>query len=182
MLERSPIREAAKGSVIHADDRGERDASEPAPVADSRVPAGSPRLPNFLIIGAMKAGTSLYHYVRAHPQVFVPAIKEIDFFVAAANRARGIDGYGRQCTGAGPDVVAVGEVPTNYTKYPSVGGVPERLVDHLPGVRLLHVVCDPIERIRSHYRLRFELEQLLKDDMRRQRVRMTKGFGGWGLA
>ena len=155
MLERSPIREAAKGSVIHADDRRELDASEPAPVADSRVPAGSPRLPNFLIIGAMKAGTtSLYHYVRAHPQVFVPAIKEIDFVVAAANWARGIDWYGRQCTGAGPDVVAVEEASTNYTKYPSIGGVPACLADHVPGVRLLHVVRDPIERIRFHYRNR----------------------------
>jgi hypothetical protein len=33
-------------------------------------------LPDFLLIGAMKCGTtSLYHYLRDHPQIFMPAIK-----------------------------------------------------------------------------------------------------------
>jgi hypothetical protein len=39
------------------------------------------KLPDFLIIGAQKSGTtSLYHYCRQHPEIFMPAIKEPMFF------------------------------------------------------------------------------------------------------
>src|SRR4029079_10146943 len=38
-------------------------------------------LPNFLVIGAAKSGTtSLYHYLRQHPQIFMSRIKEPRFF------------------------------------------------------------------------------------------------------
>ena len=38
-------------------------------------------LPNFLIIGAPRSGTtSLYHYLKAHPQVFMSKQKELRFF------------------------------------------------------------------------------------------------------
>jgi len=38
-------------------------------------------LPNFLIIGAGKCGTtSLYHYLRQHPDVFMSAVKETNWF------------------------------------------------------------------------------------------------------
>src|SRR3954468_14258251 len=40
-------------------------------------------LPNFLIIGAQKAGTtSLYYYLKRHPDVFMSAVKEPQFFAA----------------------------------------------------------------------------------------------------
>ena len=39
-------------------------------------------LPNFLIIGAAKAGTSLYRYLRDHPQVFMAKSKELKFFTS----------------------------------------------------------------------------------------------------
>ena len=36
-------------------------------------------LPNFFILGAMKAGTtSLHHYLRQHPAVYMPSNKELD--------------------------------------------------------------------------------------------------------
>lgn len=109
-------------------------------------------LPTFLVIGAMKAGTtSLYHYVRAHPQVFMPPIKELDFFVEEANWRRGLQWYRKQFDAARLDVVAVGEASTAYSKYPVIRGVPQRIADCLPHVRLVYVVRDPIERIRSHY-------------------------------
>jgi hypothetical protein len=41
------------------------------------------RLPNFLLVGAQKSGTtSLYHYLKQHPQIFMPSIKEPKFFSA----------------------------------------------------------------------------------------------------
>jgi hypothetical protein len=108
-------------------------------------------LPNFIVIGAMKAGTtSLYQYLKGHDQVFMPAIKELDFFVAESNWCRGIGWYRRQFISAG-DARARGEASTLYTQYPTHDGVPERMARVLPGVRLVYVVRDPVERMRSHY-------------------------------
>jgi sulfotransferase family protein len=112
-------------------------------------------LPNFVVIGAMKSGTtSLFHYLRSHPQVFMSPLKELDFFNAELNWDRGLDWYRRQFTGAGPEVVAIGEASTLYSRYPEYAGVPDRIAATLPGVRLIYVVRDPIERIRSHYQHR----------------------------
>ncbi len=114
------------------------------------------RLPNFLLIGAMKAGTtSLYHYLQGHPQIFVPQYKAPEFFVAESNLRRGVDWYRRQFAGAGPDVVALGEASNAYAKYPKFAGVPQRIAAHIPAVRLIYIVRDPIARIRSHYQTRF---------------------------
>ena len=114
------------------------------------------RLPNFLLIGAMKAGTtSLYHYLKGHPQIFVPPYKAPEFFVAESNFHRGVDWYRRQFAGAGRDVVAVGEASNAYAKYPRFDGVPQRIAAHIPHVRLIYIVRDPIARILSHYRTRF---------------------------
>lgn len=111
-------------------------------------------MPTFLVIGAMKAGTtSLYHYLRAHPDVFMPLVKELDFFVEHANWRRGLAWYARQFEGA-EGVTAVGEASTAYTKFPTVAGVPERIAAHLPDIRLIYVIRDPIDRMRSHYRHR----------------------------
>ena len=108
-------------------------------------------LPNFVIIGAMKAGTtSLYHYLRGHPQVFMTEVKELHYFVEAKNLSRGLAWYERQFAGAG-SAVAIGEASPDYTKYPIHEGVPKRIAEVLPDVRLIYLLRDPVERIRSHY-------------------------------
>lgn len=110
------------------------------------------RLPDFMIIGAMKAGTtSLYHYLGAHPGVFMPAIKELDFFTEELTWRRGWDWYRRQFPEASAAFKVVGEASTSYTKFPRYQGVPERISSHLPDVRLIYVVRNPLDRIRSHY-------------------------------
>ncbi|MCI0400313.1 MAG: sulfotransferase [Gammaproteobacteria bacterium] len=110
------------------------------------------RLPNFLLIGAMKAGTtSLYHYLCSHPQVYMPPYKAPEFFAEGSNWRRGLDWYRRQFASAGPEAVAIGEASNVYTKYPHYPGVPQRIAAHIPEVRLIYVVRDPIDRIRSHY-------------------------------
>jgi hypothetical protein len=110
------------------------------------------RLPNFLIIGAMKAGTtSLYHYLRPHPQIFMSRIKELNFFDKQGTWPRGFGWYAKQFREARPSAVALGEASPLYTQHPHHAGIPERIAAHLPDVRLIYVVRDPIERIRSHY-------------------------------
>jgi hypothetical protein len=108
-------------------------------------------LPNFLIIGARKAGTtSLWNYVRAHPQVFMSKQKELKFFVLKRNWSQGLAWYEQQFEGA-EDAVAVGECSPGYTSHPHAQGIPERISEILPDVRLIYVVRHPVERMRSHY-------------------------------
>lgn len=111
-------------------------------------------LPNFLIIGAAKAGTtSLYNYLRVHPQVFMSNPKELKFFVQEMNWSRGLQWYERHFDPAG-DVVAIGEASTHYTAYPYFGGVPERIAEVLPDVRLIYLVRQPIDRMVSFFLMR----------------------------
>jgi Sulfotransferase domain len=120
--------------------------------ASAPRPLAAPRLPTFLLIGAMKAGTtSLHEYLAEHPQIFMSRIKELNFFTEAHNWPRGLTWYEEQFTDAGDSAVAVGESSTAYTQYPRHGGVPGRVAQLLPDVRLIYLVRHPIDRIRSQY-------------------------------
>ncbi len=121
--------------------------------------------PTFLIIGAAKAGTtSLYHYLRQHPDVFMPEVKEPRFFAyvddppamegpgdEASNEASGavytLEAYRALFEDAG-DVQAVGEASVNYLYSETA---PRRIHEHLPDVQLIAVLRNPIERAYSHY-------------------------------
>jgi hypothetical protein len=51
-------------------------------------------LPTFIIIGAMKCGTSsLWHYLRIHPEIVMSKVKELDFFILERNYSKGIEWY-----------------------------------------------------------------------------------------
>ncbi|MGH2817504.1 MAG: sulfotransferase domain-containing protein [Actinomycetota bacterium] len=106
-------------------------------------------LPNFLIIGAMKGGTtSLYRYLSDHPQIFMPSVKEPLFF--SSNWDRGIEWYERLFDGAG-QVTAIGEASTEYTAFPHIPDVPMRVAKLLPEVRLVYIIRHPIDRMLSEY-------------------------------
>lgn len=115
-------------------------------------------LPNFIVIGAGKAGTtSLYQYLRSHPQIFMPQVKEPGFFSDQPKWEKGIDWYkGLFRRQHGAD--AIGEASTNYTKHPHYPDVPERISKVVPDARLVYIVRDPIERMRSHYMFRVVYE------------------------
>jgi hypothetical protein len=107
-------------------------------------------LPTFLIIGAQKSGTSsLWAYLREHPQVFVPPVKEVHFFSEPADD---VDVRRYQCLFADASgAVAVGEASTSYTMFPLTPDVPAKIASVLPGVRLIYLMRDPVERMRSAY-------------------------------
>ena len=77
--------------------------------------------------------------------------KELDFFVEEKMWGRGFDWYRDQFAGA-DDAVAIGEASPSYTCFPHFGGVPERIASVMPDVRMIYIVRDPIERMRSAYR------------------------------
>lgn len=109
------------------------------------------RLPTFLIIGAMKSGsTTLYNHLREHPEVFLPDYKEPEFFVEEKNWLRGVSWYESLFAGAGT-ASAVGEGSTSYAKFTEFAGVPARIASVLPEVRLVYVIREPIARMRSMY-------------------------------
>jgi hypothetical protein len=118
---------------------------------DHRKPANG-RLPTFLIVGAQKSGTSsLHRYLGSHPDVFVSSPKEVDFFVEERQWRRGVGWYRAVFAGAG-DATAVGESSPQYAFFPVYAGVPERIASLIPDVRIIYLMREPIERMRSAYR------------------------------
>jgi Sulfotransferase domain len=116
-------------------------------------------LPTFLIIGAPKAGsTSLFRYVTAHPEVFGPSKKELDFFVSrtphrpgpGGNWSRGVGWYEEFFAG-GANVPARGEASPKYSMHPHFPDAPSRIASVVPDARLVYVVRNPIRRMVSHY-------------------------------
>jgi len=111
------------------------------------------RLPDFIVIGATKAGTtSLDFYLSLHPEIHVARPKEPRFFVDMAEPTgrwgRGVDWYQelfrttkRMC----------GEASPVYTHYPALSDVPERMARLVPGAKLIYVVREPMERLKSHH-------------------------------
>ena len=106
-------------------------------------------LPNFLVIGSMKSGTSsLYQYLRGHPQIFMTREKEPSFF--AGNWSHGLAWYEHLFEGVGT-AIAIGEASTEYSIFPFVPNVPTRIAEVIPDVRLIYLVRHPIERMLSEY-------------------------------
>lgn len=113
-----------------------------------------PRLPDFLLIGATKGGTtSLHRWLGGHPGVWMPPDKELRYFTTQHEWGRGPDWYAAQFADA-PEGAVVGEASNAYTRHPVYDGVPARIAAMLPEARLVYVVRDPMARIESHYRHR----------------------------
>lgn len=111
------------------------------------------RLPDFLIIGAMKAGTtSLYRDLLTNPDVFMPVTKEPNSL--CDDRVLTDDGrreYAELFKRARPDQIC-GEASTAYTKRPDYEGVPARAYNLLgPALHIIYLVRHPIDRIISHH-------------------------------
>jgi hypothetical protein len=106
-------------------------------------------LPNLLIIGAQKCGTtSLHAYLDLHPDVHMAAEKELDFFIADRAWRNGAAWYAQRFR---DDAAVRGESSPNYTGWPVWDGVPQRAASLVPQARLVYLVRDPLERIESHY-------------------------------
>jgi hypothetical protein len=107
-------------------------------------------LPNLIIIGGLKCGTtSVHHYLGLHPQVQMSKPKELNFFVEELSWDLGMDWY----RGRFDDRYPVrGESSPHYTNLPRYQGVAERIHRHVPKAKLLYMVRDPISRLLSHWR------------------------------
>lgn len=110
------------------------------------------RLPDFLILGAMRAGTtSLFRYLRGHPSILGPirgnaGQKELNFFNIHWNK--GVDWY-KDCWPPRNSEYLFGEATPDYLCDPPV---PERVSRTLPrDSKFIVLLRDPVDRAWSHY-------------------------------
>jgi Sulfotransferase domain len=105
------------------------------------------RLPDFLVIGALKAGTTyLDELLRYHPELCLPAtVKEVEFFTQHYDR--GPAWYARLFAKCGSR--RAGEVSPQYL---SDARCPGRIHELLPEARLLVSLRDPVQRAYSQYK------------------------------
>ena len=120
-------------------------------------------LPDFLVIGAMKAGTtSLFHYLRQHPQLAFGHAKEPSFFAFEGSPLdfRGplderlkqvvitqLSAYTEQYDGAKPGM-KLGDVSPIYMYSERAA---ERIRERIPGAKLIAILRDPADRAYSNY-------------------------------
>lgn len=114
-------------------------------------------LPDFLIIGSMKCGTTtLFHMLSTHPGVEPPATKEIQFFNQPWNHARGEGWYRAHFPGEQRMQRLAGQLgyrPLTGEATPAMS-VPlyaENAAALVPGARLVVTLRNPVERAYSHF-------------------------------
>lgn len=105
------------------------------------------RLPDYLIIGTMKGGTTAMHgFINAHPGVTPPTTKEIHYFTL--NYHRGAEWYSSHFD---PAAAVTGEGSPTYFDAVFTAQVPQLIDRDLPNAKLILVVRDPVERAVSHF-------------------------------
>jgi hypothetical protein len=126
------------------------------------------KLPDFLIIGAQKAGTTaLHHFLDQHPDIYMCPVKETNFFAmegrpvafegpgdrealarnALVTTITDLDAYARLFEDARAGQI-VGEACPMYLYSDRA---PERIAERLPGVKLIAVLRNPAARAFSAY-------------------------------
>ena len=128
------------------------------------------RLPNFLVIGAPRSGTTMLHYsLGQHPEIFVSPNKEPNFFLfdgadvrpsglsksefesVKHRSARTLEAYAALFEGATERHLAVGESSPTYLMSPEVA---PRIKARLPEVKLVAILRQPVDQALSLYMVR----------------------------
>ena len=121
-------------------------------------------MPNFVIVGATKAGTtSLYHYLKQHPDIYMPTIKEPKFFKVeegtvprengpqgwreGASHVRTLEMYQGLFQNARNER-ARGEASPQYLYFPDV---PPRIHRYIPDATIIAVLRNPVDRAFSAF-------------------------------
>ena len=119
--------------------------------------------PDFIIIGAMKAGTStLYSQLAAQTGVFMTSPKEPNFFSDDLIYARGLDWY-RALFASAKSGELKGEASTHYTKLPTYPDTVARMSNDLEAPKLIYVIRNPVARAVSHYLHEVSTGRMSKD-------------------
>jgi Sulfotransferase domain len=105
-------------------------------------------LPNFLIIGAQKSGsTFLVKCLREHPDIFMP-LGEIRIFENPEYQQTNVHQFFEELLGDVYGKKAIGIKRPAYLAKPEC---PERIYEHIPNAKLVAILRNPIERAISAY-------------------------------
>jgi hypothetical protein len=112
---------------------------------------------DFIVIGVQKGGTtSLWQYLRRHPEILMPSSKEEPFFSTdAAGEENGLESFARAHF-PDPSGRLLGKVTPPYMLGNDRAGVEEiagRIAEALPEVRLIALLRDPVDRAFSQWRM-----------------------------
>ena len=105
-------------------------------------------LPNFLCVGAQKAGTTtLYEVLKQHPDIYLPEVKEPHFF--DEHYTKGVTWYEQTFFKNYQNESAAGEITPAYLYFEEV---PQRILETLgPNIKILIIFRNPADRAYSHY-------------------------------
>ncbi|HYB23591.1 MAG TPA: sulfotransferase [Solirubrobacteraceae bacterium] len=122
--------------------------------------APRPRLPDFFIVGHQKCGTTaLYEMLRAHPQIFLPDVKEPRYFTpddprrrrgapaASRARTRTLEAYLALFADATAQQL-VGEASPQYLRLPDAA---QRIAELCPDARIIAILREPVAFLRSFH-------------------------------
>jgi hypothetical protein len=109
------------------------------------------RLPEFIIGGAPRSGTTwLYHLLDRHPDIYMakPVKPEPKFFLVDQLYEKGLRFYADTWFAAAPAAQTAGEKSTDYLESGTAAG---RIARDLPGVKLIFLLREPVDRAYSNY-------------------------------
>jgi len=130
------------------------------------------RMPDFMIIGTQKGGTStLHNLLSAHPHIYMSNPKELHFF--DLNYKKGVPWYADHFAEAAA-AQHVGESTPYYLFHP---GVPALVAKHMPNCKFVVLLRNPVSRAYSHYqmikKLGFETAPTFEDALAQEASRVA---------
>jgi hypothetical protein len=150
-------------------------------------------MPNFLVIGAAKSGTSaLYYALKQHPQIYMSPSKEPAFFAYEGARPRFI-GPGDQKAFAAAvtniedylllfepatDQIAIGEASTIYLSLSSISAA--RIQHHVPNAKLIAVLRQPADRAYSNYQMMVQQGRERESFLQALALEEERSLNNWG--
>lgn len=115
------------------------------------------RLPDLIVIGAQKSGTTtLWEDLRGHPALHLGEKESRVLSGGPLDRAELVNRYARQFRGAKSGAV-LGEVSTRYAMLPDDPDAPANAWSVAPRAQIVYIVRDPLDRVISHHHHDFGL-------------------------
>ncbi len=110
------------------------------------------KLPNFICVGAQKAGTTTLHDIlKQHPDIYLPELKEAHFFDQEERYSKGLDWWINTFFTGYKDEKIMGVMTPEYLYYEEV---PARILDDLGNeIKIIVILRNPVERAYSHYQM-----------------------------
>lgn len=135
---------------------------------------GVMRLPDFIVIGAQKSGTTaLFKFLSEHPKIYLPPQKEVQYFSNDNFYSKGIKWCSHEFYNNVNENMMCGDVSPQYMIYKKV---PLRIKKALPNAKIIVILREPIERAYSHYHMSVRRGNEKREFDEAFRVSVDKGY------